>query len=136
MRKNSVLFFVLIMAVTWVHAEETGLKLNGSGACIKSCTPYAMNLAVLSGDEHTRRREYYLGSSKETRLSGAQMACAINQVGRTCLDNMRKKRMENVKITNRKNWKNPQPISDYLAIDYIACVYGAYMPQFSVCKYK
>lgn len=137
MKKNSVLLIVLTIAVTWAHAEETGLKLNGSGACIKSCTPWAMNLSIYSADDHFKRREYSLGSSKETRLNGAALACAINQVGKTCLDNMRKMRMENVKIMDRTKWKEPaKPITDYLGIDYIACVYGAYMPQFDTCKYK
>ena len=131
-RKISKLLVALILGVNGAcFAQEIGLKLQGSGACITSCTKYAMNLAIYGNDklgEHTR------GTDQQTKLAGSELACAINQVGRNCLDNMRKQRKERVKIHYRNG--KQEPVFDYMAIDYIACVYGRYNPDFSTCKYK
>lgn len=130
MKKTSVLLIVLTFAIL-SQAEEIGLKLQGSGACIKSCTKYAMGLSVVGDD---RLGEYIRGTDKETKLSGNELVCAINQVGRNCLDNLRKQRQDRVKISYRNG--KQEPVVDYMAIDYIACVYGRYNPDFSTCKYK
>ena len=130
MKKISVLLIVLTFAIM-SHAEEIGLKLQGSGACIKSCTKYAMGLSVVGNE---KLGEYMRGTDKETKLTGSELACAINQVGRNCLENMRKQRMERVKIHYRNG--KEEPIFDFMAIDYVACVYGRYNPEFSTCKYK
>lgn len=130
MKKISVLQIVLTMAIL-TYAEEIGLKLQGSGACIKSCTKYAMGLSVVGNQ---RLGEYMRGTDKETKLAGSELACAINQVGRNCIDNMRKHRQERVKIAYRNG--KQEPVADYMAIDYISCVYGRYNPDFSTCKYK
>lgn len=130
MKKTNVLLIVLTLAI-WSHAEEIGLKLQGSGACVKSCTKYAMNLAIYGND---RLGEHSRGTDQQTKLAGNELACAINQVGRNCLDNMRKQRKDRVKIAYRNG--KLEPIADYMAIDYIACVYGRYNPDFSTCKYK
>ena len=126
MKKTSVLLIVLTFAIL-SQAEEIGLKLQGSGACIKSCTKYAMGLSVVGDD---RLGEYIRGTDKETKLSGNELVCAINQVGRNCLDNLRKQRQDRVKISYRNG--KQEPVVDYMAIDYIACVYGRYNPDF--CK--
>ena len=130
MKKTSVLLIVLTFAIL-SQAEEIGLKLQGSGACIKSCTKYAMGLSVVGDD---RLGEYIRGTDKETKLSGNELVCAINQVGRNCLDNLRKQRQDRVKISYRNG--KQEPVVDYMAIDYIACVYGRYNPDFSTCKYN
>lgn len=130
MKKTSVLQIVLTLAIL-SHAEEIGLKLQGSGACIRSCTKYAMGLAVVGTD---KLGEHMRGTDKEIKLAGNELVCAINQVGRNCLDNMRKQRMERVKIAYRNG--KLEPVADYMAIDYIACVYGRYNPDFGICKYK
>lgn len=130
MKKTSVLLIVLTLAFL-SHAEEIGLKLQGSGACIKSCTKYAMHLAIYGND---RLGEYTRGTDYHTKLAGNELACSINQVGRNCLDNMRKQRQDRVKIAYRNG--KLEPVADYMAIDYIACVYGRYNPEFSTCKYK
>ena len=131
-RKISKLLVALILGVNGAcFAEEIGLKLQGSGACVKSCTKYAMGLSVVGND---RLGEHMRGTDKETKLTGNELACAINQVGRNCLDNMRKQRKERVKIHYRNG--KQEPVVDYMAIDYIACVYGRYNPDFSTCKYK
>lgn len=130
MKKTSVLLIVLTLAIL-SHAEEIGLKLQGSGACIKSCTKYAMGLAIYGND---RMGEHVRGTDQQTKLAGSELVCAINQVGRNCLDNMRKQRKDRVKIAYRNG--KQEPVNDYMAIDYIACVYGRYNPDFSTCKYK
>lgn len=130
MKKSSVLLIVLTFAIM-SQAEEIGLKLQGSGACVKSCTKYAMNLAIYGND---KMGEYTRGTDQQTKLAGSELACAINQVGRNCLDNMRKQRQDRVKIAYRNG--KMDPVADYMAIDYIACVYGRYNPEFSTCKYK
>lgn len=130
MKKISVLLIVLTIAIL-SHAEEVGLKLHGSGACIKSCTKYAMGLAVVGND---KLGEHMRGTDKQTKLTGSELVCAINQVGRNCLDNMRKNRQEKVKIAYRNG--KLEPVLEYMAIDYIACVYGQYNPEFSTCKYR
>lgn len=131
-KKISKLLIALILGVNGAcFAEEIGIKLQGSGACIRSCTKYAMGLAVVGND---RLGEHMRGTDKETKLAGNELTCAINQVGRKCLDNMREKRMERVKIAYRNG--KIEPVADYMAIDYIACVYGRYNPEFGTCKYK
>lgn len=131
-KKISKLLVALILSVCCAcFAEEIGLKLQGSGACINSCTKYAMGLSVVGND---KLGEHMRGTDKETKLAGTELVCAINQVGRNCLDNMRKQRKDRVKIHYRNGKK--EPIADYMAIDYIACVYGRYNPSFSTCKYK
>ena len=114
MKKINVLLIVLALAI-WSHADEIGLKLQGSGACIKSCTKYAMGLSVVGNE---RLGEYMRGTDKETKLAGNELACAINQVGRNCLDNMRKQRKDRVKIAYRNG--KLEPVADYMAIATMA----------------
>lgn len=128
--KKKISIVVMLLAII-AGAQEIGLKLQGSGACVKSCTKYAMGLAVVGND---RLGEHMRGTDKETKLTGTELTCAINQVGRNCLDNMRKQRKDRVKIAYRNG--KQEPVADYMAIDYIACVYGRYNPEFSTCKYK
>lgn len=131
-KKNSKILLALILSVNGLcFADEIGLKLQGSGACIKSCTKYAMGLDVVGNDN---LGEYMRGTDKETKLAGSELVCAINQVGRNCLDNMRQQRQGRVKIAYRNG--KLEPIADYMAIDYISCVYGQYNPVFSTCKYR
>lgn len=131
-KKISTLLIALILGVNGAcFAEEIGLKLHGSGACIKSCTKFAMGLAIYGND---KLGEHMRGTDKQTKLAGSELVCAINQVGRNCLDNMRKNRQEKVKIAYRNG--KLEPVLEYMAIDYIACVYGQYNPEFSTCKYR
>ena len=109
-KKISTFVLALILGVNGAcFAEEIGLKLQGSGACIKSCTKYAMGLSVVGNE---RLGEYMRGTDKETKLAGNELACAINQVGRNCLDNMRKQRMERVKIAYRNGKRSRSPYQD------------------------
>lgn len=130
--KISKILLALILGLNGVCiAEEIGLKLQGSGACIKSCTKYGENLSIYGND---KIGEYTRGSDGQTKLAGSELVCAINQVGKNCLDNMRQQRQGRVKIAYRNGKRTP--IADYMAIDYIACVYGQYNPNFSTCKYR
>lgn len=130
--KIRTLFVALVLGVNCAcFAEEIGLKLQGSGACIKSCTKYAENLSIYGND---KIGEYTRGTDGQTKLAGSELVCAINQVGRNCLDNMRQQRQGRVKIAYRTG--KLEPIADYMAIDYIACVYGQYNPDFSTCRYR
>ena len=78
--KKKISIVVMLLAII-AGAQEIGLKLQGSGACVKSCTKYAMGLAVVGND---RLGEHMRGTDKETKLTGTELTCAINQVGR-CL---------------------------------------------------
>ena len=101
--KKKISIVVMLLAII-AGAQEIGLKLQGSGACVKSCTKYAMGLAVVGND---RLGEHMRGTDKETKLTGTELTCAINQVGRNCLDNMRKQRKDRVKIAYRNGKQEP-----------------------------
>ena len=69
--KKKISIMLMVLAIV-AGAEEIGLKLQGSGACIKSCTKYAMGLAVVGND---RLGEHMRGTDKETKLAGSELAC-------------------------------------------------------------
>ena len=117
---------ILILGVSCAFAqteEEYGLKLQGSGACIASCV------------QHTHEYQPQRIFETEYKLSPKEYACAINQVGKKCLDRMKEERRRHKSMrATRKGW---QMVDDYTEADYIYCrLGGKYRTKVETCVYS
>lgn len=125
MKKTNVLQFVLITAIFAFaqDTEEKGLKLQGSGACIASCV------------QHTHEYQPQRIFETEYKLSPREYACAVNQVGKKCLERMKEERRRHKSMrATRKGW---QMVEDYTEADYIYCrLGGKYRTKVETCVYS
>lgn len=116
----------VVLASVMIYAAEYGVKLRGSQACVKACGVPVMALTLVPDSQRLT------GS----RLAGASYACAINMVGRQCLEKMRNIRSRDRHAKRRKRNGETIPVPDYLAIDYLGCIYSEYNPQIEPCIYR
>lgn len=117
---------VVILASMLVYAAEYGVKLRGSQACVKACGVPVMGLSLVPESQRLT----------ESRLNGASYACAVNMIGRQCLEKMRDIRLRDRHAKKRKRNGETIPVPDYLAIDYLGCIYSEYNPHIEPCIYR
>lgn len=125
MKKTNVLQIVLISAILSIAqtTEEKGLKLQGSGACIASCV------------QHTHEFQPQRIFETEYKLTPKEFACAVNQVGKKCLDRMKEERRKhNSMRATRQGW---QMVEEYTEADYIYCrLGGRFRAKVETCIYS
>lgn len=125
MKKTNVLQIVLISAILAIAqtTEEYGLKLQGSAACINSCVQHM----------HTYQPQRIFET--EYKLTPKEYACAVNQVGKKCLERMKEERRRHKSMrATRQGW---QMVEEYTEADYIYCrLGGRYRAKVETCIYS
>lgn len=120
MKKIISIVFIAVLVI-WAQ-EKQGLKLPFTGACVSSC----VNIHYIVEPSAIFETGYV--------LTGAEYACAVNQVGRKCLEDMKEQRRKNKSFKMTR--QGAKMVEEYTTADYIYCRLGRFRAKVETCVYS